>query len=158
LLNVATVAKLLYASTKFPNGNCRYVQGFIINACFPEKRTDAGVRPISLSGFADDVGIDQIHRSTSSIGLLAHKVGILPDIGHSRQDISKPPPLRSAQRRLQDLAMSFLGATALCSRPLFQGLHDILIKIPHHQLRHGNLLNRSELLSMIAHSDNNCKH
>jgi hypothetical protein len=71
--------------------------------------------------------------------LLAHKVGILPDIGHSRQDISKPPPLRSAQRRLQDLTMSFLGATALCSRSLFKGLNEVLIKIPHHQLRHDNL-------------------
>jgi hypothetical protein len=139
LLDVATVANLLYASTKFPNGNCRHVQGFIIKACFAEKRTDADVRPISLPGFADDVGIYQVHRSVSSIGLLAHKVGVLPDIGHSRKDIGKPPPLRSAQRRLQNLAMSFLGASALCSGPPFQGLHEVLIEIPHHQLRHDNL-------------------
>jgi hypothetical protein len=64
--------------------------------------------------------------------LLAHKVGILPDIGHSCQDFSKPAPLRSAQRCLKDLAMRFLSAATLGGRPLLQGLHDVLVKIPHH--------------------------
>jgi hypothetical protein len=132
LLNVATMAKLFNSSAQFPNCDGRYVKGLIIEACLAEKLPDPRVCPVSLSGFADDVSIDQVHRSASSIDLLANEVCIVTNIGHRRQYVRKATPFRSAQRRLQNLAMSLFGAAALRGCPLFQGLNEVLVKISYH--------------------------
>jgi hypothetical protein len=71
--------------------------------------------------------------------LRAREVGIHPDIWYGRQDIGKPPPLRSAQRFLQNLPVRFLGANTSRSRPFFQGVHELHIQVPNQQLHDDHL-------------------
>jgi hypothetical protein len=83
----------------------------------PQKAHHAWVRPLTLAQFADDIGIDQVHRVR--LRPVRRKVVVGTDVRHAEQDFSEGQALRSMQRLLEDFPMFCLCASPMKRRALF---------------------------------------
>ena len=90
----------------------RQVQRDPLGRSIAKEPTNAGVGARPLARVADDVSVDEVHRSSSRpwVDLAAREVSVFAGVGHRRKYFSQRAAPGAQQRLLEDLPMLLFGA------------------------------------------------
>ena len=144
LREIAAMAHGFNALTQLADCNRRQEQRDTLRCSIAKEPTNTGVGARPLSRVADDVGVDEVHRTSSRppVDLAALEVGVFAGIGHRREYLSQRAALGTQQRLLEDLPMLLFGAVIAPGGALFQLPHDGVVDVTDHELSHVPITSR----------------
>ena len=120
----------LQSSPNFADGLRGKIE--VCGICRLEKLLDAGVCIFTLAGFADDIGIHQVHADDLPVPEI--EVGVFTDIRHAGQYLGNRSALRALQNRSQNLTMLRFRASSVRCGQLFQRQGNIFVDIANYEI------------------------
>jgi hypothetical protein len=102
-----------------------------------EESPNPGIGAGALSGVANDVGVDEVHRlSRATVDLEALEVGIFADVRHRREYLGQRAAPGAQQRLLKDFPMLLFGAVIAAGGALLEFPHDGFVDVTDQELSH----------------------
>ena len=122
------------ALAQFADRDRREEQRNALRRSIPKELTHAGVGASALSGVADDVCVDEVHRPSSGppVDLAALEVRVFAGVRHRREYRSQRAAPRTQQRLLEDFPMLLFGAVIAPSGALLELPHDGFVDVTDH--------------------------